>query len=200
MKQIHLFIAFLILTLSAYSQNPTRIVSVVQDNDTIYSQGKIKESKTDILLGVGFGADYGFLGAKLTFYPIKNFGLFGGVGFVPLDDPALAYNIGVTVNFLSNKLQIINQKELIVPGIQLMYGTNTVVKIIDSPELDKLFPGFTFGLVNEFRFRRNFYASIGVLIPIMSSEAKTYIDNLGAVMTSYYGFPVKITIGIGFIF
>ena len=32
-------------------------------------------------LGLGAGLDYGGLGAKVEYLPIKNFGLFGGLGF-----------------------------------------------------------------------------------------------------------------------
>ena len=199
MKYICLLIAFLILPFSIYSQKPTRIVSVVQDNDTIYSLDNLKKSKTDILFGVGYGIDYGYIGGKLTINPIKNFGIFGSLGLIPLEDPALAYNLGITINLLSNKLQIINLKELIVPCIQLMYGINEAVKIIDKPELDETFSGFTLGFVNEFRYRRNFYFSFGVLFPIKSQEAKTYIENLGAV-TIKKSSVVRISIGIGLIF
>ena len=198
MKHVYIFIAFLILTSSVYSQKPTKIVTIVQDADTLYSKGKIDQNKTNILFGIGFGLDYGFLGGNLTIWPIRNFGIFGAVGFIPMEGPALVYNLGVKFNFLSSKLQIVSNKKVIVPGIELMYGINTLVKAYDKPELNALFPGLTIGFNTEYRYRKSYF-SLGILFPIMSSETQNYIDNYGIIITKS-GIGIKISIGIGLIF
>jgi hypothetical protein len=198
MKYIYIFIAFWILNSSAYSQKPTKIVSIVQDSDTVYSQGKINQNKTYVLFGVGFGLDYGFLGGNLTIWPIRNFGIFGGAGFIPMEGAALVYNLGVKFNFSSSKLQIQRTDKVLVPGIELMYGINTMVKAYDKPELNALFPGLTIGFNTEYRYSKSYF-SLGILYPIMSSEAQTYIDKYGIIITKP-GIGLKISVGIGLIF
>jgi hypothetical protein len=122
--------------------------------------------------GVGFGLDYGGLGANLTLYPAKNLGLFAGAGYALAD---AGYNVGVKIRLFSPhnppKLQF---------SILGMYGYNTAVKIFNAEELSKLFFGPTIGAGLDLKLKKQSsgYFSFGLFIPIRNEEVSEYIDYL----------------------
>jgi hypothetical protein len=83
--------------------------------------------------GLGFGLDYGGIGANVTVYPQKNIGLFAGVGYA---FAGLGYNAGV-------KLRLTPKKRF-TPFFTAMYGYNTAVIVSNNSmysfdNLSKLF-------------------------------------------------------------
>src|SRR5690349_17100641 len=76
-----------------------------------HSQDQQKPSRS--FLGIGLGLDYGGIGMKLEFLPIKALGLFGGFGY-NLVQPT--YNAGASLKLAPGKRG--------TPVISCMYGYN----------------------------------------------------------------------------
>jgi len=147
-------------------------------------------------VGLGFGLDHGGFGGNLSFYPIKNVGVFGGAGF------ALAgagWNAGLKLRVISKKPE--SRLNFFALG---MYGYNAAILIFNQTELNKLFYGPSVGAGFDFRapFMNRGYFSLALLVPIRKPEVKSYMDMLEA----QYGvefqsglFPVTLSAGYRFI-
>lgn len=129
--------------------------------------------KTDkFSLGFGAGLDFGGIGGNLLIYPIKNIGLFAGVGY------ALAgtgYNVGAKFRLLSK-----NPKTMAVPFVLAMYGYNAAVAVLNTSQYNQFFYGPSIGIGLDFRFspKRSNYWSVVVLVPFRSSEVNVYMEEL----------------------
>lgn len=123
-------------------------------------------------LGIGAGLDYGGLGADLLFYPHQNVGLFAGAGYAIA---GFGFNAGVKYRFIPKK-----QPSGIAPYAIAMYGYNAAVAVSGASQFNKLFYGPSFGAGLDFGLRpgRRGYWSAALLVPIRSSEAKEYIEDL----------------------
>lgn len=145
-------------------------------------------------LGPGLGQDYGGLGVNAIFYPQKNIGIFGGVGYALAD---VGYNAGIKLRWMTNGR--------IDPYLTAMYGYNAAIVVADAKQFNKLFYGPSFGLGIDFRSKKPHktgYWSLAVLVPIRNSEVDAYTSYL----EKYQGiqfendlFPVGISIGYHFI-
>ena len=116
-----------------------------------------------IYLGVGGGLDYGGLGGKFEFFPIKHFGVYVGAGYNLL---SLGWNIGGTLKILPDKK--------VSPNLMFMYGYNSVT--IDRfhlmKENEKVFYGVSVGGNVDFKIGRKNKISAGLFYPFRSSEFK----------------------------
>lgn len=188
MKHLCLIAALSFLTMMAYSQKEEDELG-----DTLFKGIQTEKTKTQsqtlTTLGLGFGLDYGFLGTNLTFYPTSRVGLFGGAGILPIEGSYFMYNAGVKINFT-------RKQSFYKWGFEAMYGTNTLIKVENQSDLNKLFPGATLGIYSE-NIRNRITISYGLLWPIVSSETKDYVEDHGLIVN--YGWPIKISVGINFI-
>jgi len=123
-------------------------------------------------IGLGLGLDYGVLGFNLLYYPQRNIGLFGGLGYA---FAGTGFNVGA-------KLRIVSKNSLVytAPYSLIMYGYNASVIIINAPELSKIYYGPTLGFGLDFKLKTSSknYITLAILIPIRSPEVQEYIDHL----------------------
>lgn len=128
---------------------------------------------TDVVtLGLGLGLDHGGIGANLIFYPQRNIGIFGGIGY------ALAgagWNVGLKLRTISD-----NPSSKVSFFFLAMYGYNAAIAVVNKSSLNKLFNGPTFGLGIDTRMKpdKRHYWSFALLIPVRSSEVDDYFDYL----------------------
>jgi hypothetical protein len=149
------------------------------------------QHKTRANIGAGGGLSYGGFGARLTYLPVKQIGLFGSLGY-NLD--ALGYNLGVQVHLPTEK-----RVSFYLTG---MYGYNAVMKVEAPATTGKTTyygistgPGFEFGL-NE----RSFLAA-EVLWPFRPQVYRDALDDLKSINYDVKGaFPVAFCIGYHFKF
>jgi hypothetical protein len=109
--------------------------------------------------GVGIGLDYGGLGGRITYLPVKRLGLFfaGGYAFA-----GFGYNAGFhlraapdkRVSFIAN----------------LMYGYNAAIQVSGAPQFDKLYYGasITAGVMLRSRRDENNFFTIELGVPFRS--------------------------------
>lgn len=149
-----------------------------------------------ISLGLGFGQDFGGIGANLLIYPQKNVGIFGGVGY------ALAgagFNAGIKVRFMGEK-----NTAKVIPFAIGMYGYNAAIKVSGSSDLNKIFYGPTIGGGIDYKAfsSSKIYWSLAIFVPLRSSEVDNYIDDLknnhGVTMKQEL-IPVTFSLGFRFI-
>ena len=161
-----------------------------------FNKDSIRYSYDNATLGFGLGLDFGGLvGMKVTYYPIKNIGIFGGLGYALIDP---GYNIGLKFRILSSK-----RKKQLSPYLIAMYGYNAIIKVSNASQFDKIFYGATTGLGMDFQTSRNkSYWSLAVLIPFRSPDVQNYIDDLkknhGVVFKNDL-FPLAFSVGYNFI-
>lgn len=144
-------------------------------------------------LGPGLGMDYGFFGAKATFFPTKGLGAMFGAGVGPVNgwwNAAIKWRPGVD---LAKYAQ---------PTMLVMYGTNTMVIVDGASELNKTFNGLTIGLgIDKKRFMYGYW-SVAILIPMFSSDVDDYLllmeDTYGLEFEEK-GSPIKFSLGYNFI-
>jgi hypothetical protein len=191
MKQskVYLLLGFLLIAVQLNAQDNVYL-PIQQENIS----GPVQSDKMTI--GLGTGLDYGGLGAGLLFYPVKNVGLFAGAGYAI---SGLGFNAGAKIRFLSKK-----PFSKITPYIVGMYGYNAAIYVADAEEYNKLFYGPSFGVGIDYRSRpeKRGYWSFALLVPIRSSEAKDYIDDLEQNHGVEFGIgllPIAISIGYRFI-
>lgn len=141
------------------------------------------ESKMNV--GFGMGLDYGGFGGRFTFIPVKQLGLFAGLGF-NLD--GLGYNIG-------GQFRIPTEGKLdwYFTG---MYGYNGVVLVSSSysfgSDFSKTYYGFSIGAGMELKLGRSNkqFLNFELIVPFRDSEFKDTADFYDATY-----FPVAFSIG-----
>jgi hypothetical protein len=137
---------------------------------------KIIPIPTDMVsLGMGMGLDYGGIGMNVTIYPQKNIGFFGGIGYALI---GLGYNAGFKARIHFSDLK--PSSSIFMTGI---YGYNTVYKVKNASRFNKMFYGATIGLGFETAVKpgKAGYWSFGLLIPLRSTEAIGYQDELESI-------------------
>jgi hypothetical protein len=138
----------------------------------------LPESKVHI--GLGIGMDFGGMGIKVEYLPIKYVGVFGGLGY---NFYAFGFNGGVHLRPLPDKK--------IQPLVLAMYGYNGVINIEGSNNqlaaaglegVNKTYYGFTTGLAGELKVgRKGNRLYLGVLYPFRN---ETFRQNYDKVLNS----------------
>lgn len=132
-----------------------------------------RDSYWDITsFGIGLGQDYGGIGGSVLTYPIKNLGIFGGVGYALA---GVGFNAGIKYRFLPA-----DRFRKAIPYILAMYGYNAAIKVLDADEYNKIFYGMTLGVGFDLRSRpdKMSYWSFALHIPLRSSSVDDYMDDL----------------------
>jgi hypothetical protein len=139
------------------------MTAVLITGSSIYGQ-----STQQVYLGLGMGVDYGgMIGGKIEYLPIKNLGIFGGVGYNLL---STGWNVGATYKIMpDNKVS---------PNLMVFYGYNAVSKVDGAPEYDMTSYGVTFGVNLDILVgSKGNKLSVGLFLPIRSSK---FMDNYDA--------------------
>jgi hypothetical protein len=98
-------------------------------------------------LGIGLGIDYGgLLGVQIGYAPVKHLTLFAAGGYYMID---FGWGIGAKGLFIPK-----TDRHVVRPFLKAMFGTNSVIYVIDFEEYNATYLGFTAGAGVEFRFGR----------------------------------------------
>src|SRR5688572_8531002 len=119
MKPFLFFIPCFLAATLVLGQGYTR-----QDNP----EYEIPEAESKFNLGLGLGLDYGGIGGRITFLPVKRLAIFAGIGY-PLVD--FGYNIGAQVRFIPDGR--------VCPTFGVMYGYNGVIIVQGFSQYDKVY-------------------------------------------------------------
>jgi hypothetical protein len=133
------------------------------------SEQAVEQVSPKMYLGAGIGLDYGgMFGGKFEFLPVKQLGLFAGVGYNML---SLGWNIGGTFKILPDKK--------VSPNVMLMYGYNAVLAGADSyaKQYEMTSYGVTAGVNFDIKIGKKNKISAGLYIPFRSSKFRENYDN-----------------------
>ena len=142
------------------------IDSIKFNHHTDISSERIEKSS----IGFGIGLDHGGYGANLVFYPGRNFGIFGGLGYA---FAGIGYNAGLKI-----KLVGVNHKTHVYPYLLGMYGYNAAIAISNAKQYSKFFYGPSFGLGFDIRqkWERRGYLTIALILPLRKKDVRDYYD------------------------
>lgn len=149
------------------------------------------QENNQVYLGPGIGLDYGGVGAKLEYLPIKNIGIFGGVGYNLL---SVGWNVGATYKIMPDKKVSLNP--------MVFYGYNGGSKVDGVSEYDMTSYGVTVGLNVDIKMGKDGNKlSAGLFVPFRSEK---FIDNYDAIKNDYrvsiQNELLPITVGVGYNF
>jgi hypothetical protein len=122
------------------------------------------QQRQGLYVGLGGGLDYGGMGGKIEYLPLKNFGIFGGLGYNGL---SVGWNTGATFKIP------LNQKLSLNPIV--FYGYNGIMKVNGASEYNMTSYGVTAGANLDIKVGKNGNKlSAGMFVPIRSKE---FMDN-----------------------
>jgi hypothetical protein len=178
-----LLLAFPSLTVFAQSDNV--------DEDQYDENFEFRESlDIDVSIGIGLGFDYGGIGGKLMFAPVKYVSLFGAIGY---NLNGAGYNGGLVVRILPDNK--------VCPYVTGMYGYNAVIVIDGLSEKNRTYYGPTFGGGIELRMKNRNFWNFGLSFPLRSAEFRDDMDDLKKnpnIINLSDPAPVQISIGYHF--
>ena len=130
------------------------------------------QEKNQIYIGLGLGFDYGGIGAKIEYLPVKHIGIFGSLGYNILD---VGWNLGATYKIMPDKKVSVNP--------MVFYGYNGGSKISGAPEYDMISYGFTAGVNVDIKMgKKGNKLSAGLFVPFRSQK---FMDNYDAIKNDY---------------
>jgi len=138
-------------------------------------------------LGFGAGMDYGGMGIRASFFPIKYVGAFGCFGY---NFVGLGYNAGAIIRVLPDKR--------VCPYLTGMYGYNAVIYVKGAEKYNKIYYGPSVGLGIEFRSKKKNFFNLEIVLPFrpdsFSRDFKT-VKNDPAINITSEPLPVAFSIG-----
>jgi len=154
MKRLFFFFALMALTSLTFAQNYTRY--------------DVPEQDSKMNIGLGIGLDYGGIGGRITFLPVKRLALFAAVGYALVD---FGYNVGA-------QLRIIPDNNF-CPTFGVMYGYNGVIKVQNASMYDKIYYGTSIsgGLEMHFGGKQSFM-NVELIVPFRSQAFYDDWDSL----------------------
>ena len=177
MKRLFFFFALILLTSLSFAQNYTRY--------------DIPEQESTMNIGLGLGLDYGGIGGRITFLPIKRLALFAGVGYALVD---FGYNVGA-------QLRIIPDNKF-CPTFGVMYGYNGVIKVQNASAYDKIYYGTSLSGGMEMHFGgKQSFMNVELIVPFRSQAFYDDWDSLkqnSSVSIQSEPLPVAFSIGYHF--
>ena len=147
-----------------------------------------------LYFGPGMGFDYGgIVGGKIEYLPVKNFGIYGGLGYNLL---SVGWNVGATYKILPDKR--------ISPNLMAFYGYNGVIIVDGASDCNMTSYGVTFGANMDIKIgHRGNKLSVGLFVPIRSQKFMDHYNSLKN--DSYFELknpliPIAISVGFNFLF
>jgi hypothetical protein len=147
-----------------------------------------------IYLGAGSGFDYGGIGGKIEYLPIKHIGLFGGIGYNLL---SVGWNVGVTYKILPDKT--------VSPNLMVLYGYNAVFVGTDnySKQYEMTSYGVSIGANLDIKIvKRGHKLSVGLFYPFFSDKFNKNQDKaVNDRMLQIYkkAWPIGFSVGFNFL-
>lgn len=132
----------------------------------LLSAQHMSATKGKSFLGFGMGVPFGGFGGRLSYNPLDQFTVFGGMGY---NLNGLAANTGFQYGIQGQK-----RTEFYFTG---MYGYNSVILIEGTDRYNKTYSGLSLGAglkINSLRFEGSYW-DIGLLAPF---RAKNYHEDL----------------------
>jgi hypothetical protein len=147
------------------------------------------EETSSFNLGIGLGQGYGGIGFRLTAFPVKQFGLFGGVGY---NFHKAGWNLGGVVRLGDKRVK---------PTLLAMYGYNAVIVIQGADQYNKTYNGPSFGGGIELHKKHgNDFWNFELIIPVRSQEFKDDLKALQNNAAIEVPDLLPFTIGVGYHF
>jgi len=151
------------------------------------------QNKARSFLGLGLGLDYGGIGTRFEFVPVKPLGLFGGLGYNLIN---VGYNAGANFKLVAGKRG--------TPIISAMYGYNGAIKIknvVTGKTEGHTYNGVTAGIGFEvFNKKLRNKLVCQALIPFRSSRFRKDYDNYKKQGAIFQGNVPDVTFSIGYHF
>jgi hypothetical protein len=154
------------------------------------------QSQQKAFLGLGGGLDYGGVGIKAEFQPVKNFSVISGIGYNLSRSPGI--NGGISYKLWPDRK--------IVPTIAAIYGYNAVIRIkysnSNSTYIDvQAYYGLSAGAgCDIYDKQKKNKLSVGIWVPFRNSEFRNRHDGLKDLGIKFQPdiLPVTFTIGYNF--
>jgi hypothetical protein len=154
------------------------------------SEQDVNALRNQIYLGMGAGFDYGGIGVKFEYLPVKHFGLFGGFGHNFL---GVGYNAGITYKILPDKKNS--------PNIIAFYGYNATLQVKGLPpgkSLDATSYGITIGINFDVKTKNGDKLSFGLFVPFRSSKFNKKYDEASQISDVDELLPFALSVGYNF--
>lgn len=158
-----------------------------------YTRYDLPEAESKMNIGLGIGLDYGGIGGRVTFLPLKRLAVFGGIGYALVD---FGYNVGTQFRFAPDRT--------VCPTFGLMYGYNGVIKVQGATRYDKVYygPSVSGGIEIHFGGRDNFM-NIELVVPFRSKafhDDWDHIKQQSNISVESDPLPIAFSIGYHFAF
>jgi len=140
-------------------------------------------------LGLGLGIDYGGIGLRFSYLPIKEISTFASFGYAFI---GTGYNIGLSIKALPDKL--------ICPYSGFMYGYNAFIKVtgVTNNIYDKIFYGPSFNLGFEIHFTSSSFFNFELILPFRSKAFNDEYNELkNNPMIEFKNEPSRLLFSIG---
>ncbi len=153
------------------------------------SHAVFSQKQSSLFFGAGFGFDHGGIGVKAEFQPVKQLGIFGGLGYNLVGPGA---NGGIIFNLLPNKR--------VTPVLTAMYGYNAVIKVEYLNGNDHaVYNGLTLGGGVDIKLGRRMNPhkiNVSLMVPLRNAEFfrdYNYIRQNGTIKQEML--PVGLSVG-----
>lgn len=145
----------------------------------------------NVNIAPGMGIDYGGIGGRLTYLPIKYFGLFGSAGY---NFVGFGYNVGVTARILPDKK--------ICPTLNVMYGYNSVILVLNASQYNKIYygPSVSAGIEIHFKKETGNFLNVEIVVPFRSQEFTDDLNDIRNLNPDFISEPLPIGFSIGYHF
>ena len=145
------------------------------------------QNRQQVYGGFGLGLDYGGIGGKIEYLPVKYFGIFGGLGF---NFHTLGWNVGATAKILPDKV--------VSPNLMVFYGTNKAIIVLGASQYNMTSYGVTIGANLDIKIgRKGNKLSTGLFVPIPSKKFKDHINKNNII--PLLNLPIAIGVGFNFL-
>lgn len=153
-----------------------------------YSQSTLNYDYKHMYAGLGLGLDYGGVGLKVEYLPIKYFSAFGAIGY-NLQGPGI--NFGVSYKILPNRK--------FTPLVQAMFGYNSAIVVDGLATYNQTYYGLSAGIGADLRLgRKGNKLYFGLFYPFRPSEFYDDMDKVKAdprISSIQDALPITFSIG-----
>ena len=164
------------------------IYALAQKHDSITSS--VFEPVDKVTLNLGLGFEVGGIGINVNYYPIKNLGLFAGVGYAFTN---MGYSAGTKLRWLRR-----DSLSVVAPYIIAMYGYYASIKVKNADHYNKTFYGPSIGIGIDSPAKNGIYWSFALLKRIDNGEVDDYVKHLEKNGVIFKQTPLPINLSITF--